>query len=299
MPTTRQKSQPRASGPTSSPASMATSGKQNKEEAFVSPADSNHRSNAPLPNADDDFSDAPQPRASHSSSSPSSRLTTGKQDYEQAIASPGASNFLSNAPFSDSDDDLSDVPETPVSSNSQMAPNFPPIAPLSYSDTDLCGTRKTPLFPTSPTTPSIPTNAPPSDSDGDLSEASHSPVWQKSAGPPPSWLFRTKNFTMAPDCPAWFEAPKAPPPPPLCTDPDCPLRRILRRHRQGKYRFEGKPPLTRETEFGESNPPPYVWESLRKIQTMDRRSTIEDDISVLGFSRMHYVESTNTSRDGN
>lgn len=32
---------------------------------------------------------------------------------------------------------------------------------------------------------------------------------------------------------------------------------------------------------------------------MDRRSTIEDDISVLGFSRMHYVESTNTSRDGN
>lgn len=65
-------------------------------------------------------------------------------------------------------------------------------------------------------------------------------------------------------------------------------------HYQGPYLHKGKPPRTNEEIFGDSNPPPHIWKSWKKIQTRDRDSTVDDDWNVLGFLRWH-VENPNSS----
>ena len=96
--------------------------------------------------------------ASRHASSPQSSAMTSTQAHGQATASSTASNPLSNTPLSESDDDLSEAPESPID--------------------------PTPI-PTSLTSSSLPCNAPPSDSDSDLSDAPDSPVWPEGPKSPP------------------------------------------------------------------------------------------------------------------
>ena len=335
---TGQRAQPRASGTTSSPSSAATSSKQDYEKAFASPAAPNPLLNAPISDSNDDLLDVPQPGASRFVSSQSPRAASGKQDHEKTLASPTASNFLSDTPFLDSDDDLSDAPETPFYPTSPMWPRFPPTAPRSDSEPDLSGLPETPGFPTSPTWPRFPPTAPRSDSEPDLSGLPETPGFPTSPMSPmfpldrprsdsdpdlsrcpetpfyptspmfPNTPNNTPNNTPfsdsdgevseGPGSPRWPRGVGPPParlrgiirlasPPPYCQDPDCPVRQVLRHHYQGRYRHEDEPPREETAEFKESNPPPHVWEMVRKNKARDHSSTIEDDWKVFTFIRLH------------
>ena len=191
-----------------------------------------------------------QPTAS-SSSGPTITTTQSTQDNVQAGTTVAVTSLHSNNPLCDTDDDLSDAPESPV---------FPTFSTSSYRGS----------------------TAPRSDSDSDLSDPPDSPVWPEypKASPTESHCAKT-------------DYPKAPPTPPRCTEKDCPLRKTIRRHNQGPYLYRGKPPRTNETLFSDSNPPPHVWESWKKIQARDPSSTVEDDWNVLGFLRWH-VDNPNT-----
>ena len=177
---------------------------------------------------------AAQHIASTSSSSSSATLTTSMSDREQATTSSAASSPHSTTSLYESDDDLSDAPESPV-------------------------------FPASPSTSTLRSTTPSTDSDSDISDA--------------------------PDSPIWPEGPKAQPAPPRCTEKDCPVRKAIRNHYQGPYLQNGESPLTNDTIFRDSNPPPHVWESWKKILSRDRSSTVEDDWNVLGFLRWHVENS--------
>lgn len=187
--------------------------------------------------------------AAHTTASPSSSPSTITTQNMQGYAQVGTT-------LCDTDDDLSDAPESPV-------------------------------FPTFSTTRGRSSTTPPSDSDSDLSDVpTNSPVWPESPKASPS----------PPDCTTRHspESSEASPTPPRCTERDCPIRNAVRRHNQGPYLHGGKPPRTNETIFSNTNPPPLVWESLMKIQARDPSSTVEDDWNVLGFLRYH-VDNPDTS----
>lgn len=181
------------------------------------------------------------PTISTSTSSRTSSAIPSTQASEHVFTSPATSNPSSSAPLSDSDDDLSDAPESPID------PEQLPASSMSSSLS--CG-------------------APHSDSDSDLSDAPNSPIWP--------------------------EGPETAPHASLCTEHDCPMRQIFRRHYRGRYLHNGERPRMKGTDFGESNPPPFVWESWMKIQAGGRNSTVEDDWNYLGFLRWH-VDLPNTS----
>lgn len=110
---------------------------------------------------------AAQPTASPPTSSPSTTAATSTQSYNQVTTAAAASKPTSGAPAYDSDDDLSDAPESPV----------------------------LPTFPASPNRP--PTASPPElDSDSDLSDAPDDPVWPECSKAPPSAPRCTED-----DCP--------------------------------------------------------------------------------------------------
>ena len=88
----------------------------------------------------------------HTSSSQSSAMPS-TQAHQQVAASSTASIPLSSAHNSDSDDDLSDAPESPIDPGH---------------------------LPTSFTSSNLPCHAPPPDSDSDLSDAPDSPTWPES-----------------------------------------------------------------------------------------------------------------------
>lgn len=173
-----------------------------------------------------------QSTASPLSSNPSAATITGRTPL-------AASHSFWSGPVFDSDDDLSDAPESPI---------LPPSPSQTSSN--------------HPHTPS------PSDSSSELSDAPENPIWP--------------------------ESPKAQPKPPRCREKDCPVGKTGRRHYQGRYLHNDKPPRTNETIFSDSNPPPHIWKSWKKIQTKDSRSTVDDDWNVLGFLRWH-VDDPNTS----
>ena len=65
------------------------------------------------------------------------------------------------------------------------------------------------------------------------------------------------------------------------------MREAVRRHHQGLYLHNGERPWINGTIFGDSNPPPHVWESWMKVQARERSSTVEDDWNIFGFLRWH------------
>ena len=207
---------------------------------------------------------ATQPTVPSPTSRPSSTATSSTQDYAQHSTSSAAADGLSSTFLNDSDDDLSDALESPID--------------------------PTQLF-TSPTSPHILTRILQSDSDSDLSDAPDSPVWPEGSA---TTLSDSDSDSETPPSPNshWASAYRSGPP--YCTERDCPIRKALRRHYQGPYRHKGELPLTNETIFRSSNPPPHVWDSWTKIQSRDRSSTVEDDWNVLGFIRWH-VDNRNTS----
>ncbi|CAF9926718.1 hypothetical protein IMSHALPRED_007022 [Imshaugia aleurites] len=207
-----------------------------------------------------------QPTNPSPTSRPSSTATSSTQDYAQHSATSSATDGLSSTFLKDSDDDLSDAPESPIDST-QLS--------------------------TSPTSPPLLTSLTNSDSDSDLSDAPDSPVWPEGSATTRSDSDSDSDFSDTPKSNShWASAYRSGPP--YCTERDCPIRKALRRHYQGPYRHKGELPLTNETIFRSSNPPPHVWDSWTKIQSRDRSSTVEDDWNVLGFVRWH-VDNRNTS----
>ncbi len=103
-----------------------------------------------------------QPRASPHTSNLSLSAKSSIQARGRMTASSAASNPSSNSLFLDSDDDLSDAPESPVYPNFPKSRNLAPHAPPPDPDSDLSD----PPAPDSD-----------SDSDSDLSDAPESPVW--------------------------------------------------------------------------------------------------------------------------
>lgn len=181
-------------------------------------------------------------------------------DSAQPTTPPSTSNQLLIAASSTEDEQASTFP---------AASDLQSSTPLNDSDDDLSDAPENPVDPSfqaSSTSKSLGPDGP-ADSDSDLSDATSNPFWP--------------------------ESPKAPPSPPRCTEHDCPVRKAVRRHYQGRYLHSGEPPPTDDSMFRSSNPPPHVWESWTKIQAGDRNSTVEDDWNVLGFLRWH-VENPNT-----
>lgn len=187
------------------------------------------------------------------------------QAHTQAGPPPAVSHSLWSGPIYDSDDDLSDAPESPIlpPSSSQTSSNHPPI----------------------PRPSSHPPTPPPSDSSSDLSDAPENPIWPGN----------TKAPSTSPRCREKDSPVLAPPKPPRCKEKDCPVAKAVHRHYQGRYLHNEKPPRTNKTIFSDSNPPPHIWKSWKKIQARDGSSTVEDDWRVLGFLRWH-VDDPNTSR---
>ena len=181
------------------------------------------------------------------------------QDSTQTTTSPSCSSRFTTPPSSTQDDARDGT--------SQVTANLATNGPLCDSDDDLSDAPENPVFPTFSNPSNRCARVPLSDSDSDLSDAPDSPVWPGS--------------------------PKVSQTPHPCTEIDCPVRKATGRHYQGPYLYGGKPPRTNETIFGDSNPPPHVWKSWKKIQAKDRKSTVEDDWNVLGFLRYH-VEHPNT-----
>ncbi|KAM0798106.1 hypothetical protein BDR22DRAFT_914147 [Usnea florida] len=233
-------------------------------------------------------------RAYPSISIPSSKRTTSKQDKDKTLASPAAPTPPSSAPFPDSDSDLSDPPESPVP-RPPPTPSYPNLRRYSpLSDDDFSNVPTTPVFPPSPRTPHLVRAL----SDEDLSAYPSTPTFPPSPSQPPHSPRSNSSSELsdAPESPVWPESPKRssrPLPPavrhrlPPCTEPFCPVRKAVRRHDQGPYQHKGKQPENKNTEFRESNPPPRVWETWRKIKAGDSSRTTNDECEYFAFLSLH------------
>jgi len=56
-------------------------------------------------------------------------------------------------------------------------------------------------------------------------------------------------------------------------------------HHKGVYFHQGQRAKDKSTPFGDSNPPPDVWEAAKRIR--DWKGDEEDDLVVFGFMRYH------------
>ena len=70
-----------------------------------------------------------------------------------------------------------------------------------------------------------------------------------------------------------------------CTEIDCPLVRVFKiPHRQGNYFHRGSP-MTEQSMFGTSDPPPEVWTAYEKLQDSDNK--VDKDL-VIPFAYYHF-----------
>ena len=100
----------------------------------------------------------------------------------------------------------------------------------------------------------------------------------KPVSPAPSSPLSSALSTLssAPSSPVWPSLPQ------LCKETMCPIDEV---HYEGLYLYNNQPPEDINTIFGDANPPPFVWESVRQIKI--GLCDIDHDYVVLYFLQYH------------